>query len=86
MTLILDNLDDALREKLRERAQRHGRSIEDEARDILRSAVVEDLFSPNGSGEGLGTRITNLFRDCPIPDDINFEVHDGPAKPFEFDA
>lgn len=38
-TMTIRNLDDALKARLRIRAAQHGRSMEDEARDILRTAL-----------------------------------------------
>ncbi|WP_018254907.1 FitA-like ribbon-helix-helix domain-containing protein [Salinispora mooreana] len=40
--LSIRDLDDAVRDKLRRRAARHGRSMEAEIRDILTAAVAED--------------------------------------------
>jgi antitoxin FitA len=39
-TLTIRNLDDDVRDQLRIRAARHGRSMEDEVRVVLRSAVT----------------------------------------------
>ena len=41
-TLIIRNVDPALKEELRVRAARHGRSMEAEARTILSDAVAGD--------------------------------------------
>ena len=38
-SITIRNLDDALKSRLRIQAAIHGRSMEDEARDILRSAL-----------------------------------------------
>ena len=38
-TMTIRNIDDALKARLRVQAARHGRSMEDEARDILRVAL-----------------------------------------------
>jgi plasmid stability protein len=38
-TMTIRNIDDQLKARLRVRAARHGRSMEDEARDILRAAL-----------------------------------------------
>jgi antitoxin FitA len=38
-SMTIRGIDDALKARLRVRAARHGRSMEDEARDILRSAL-----------------------------------------------
>jgi plasmid stability protein len=53
--LVVRNLEDEVKAQLRERAARHGRSMEEEVREILREATKED------SNEGLGTRIVALF-------------------------
>lgn len=39
-SMTIRNLDDRLKTKLRMRAAAHGRSMEEEARDILRSALA----------------------------------------------
>jgi antitoxin FitA len=55
--LLVRNLDDDVKAKLRVRAAEHGRSMEEEVRAILRQAVEErKQLSP-----GLGTRITTRF-------------------------
>jgi antitoxin FitA len=38
-SIIIRDIDEKLKAKLRIQAARHGRSIEDEARDILRAAL-----------------------------------------------
>jgi antitoxin FitA len=38
-SITIRNLDEALKTRLRVRAARHGRSMEEEARDILRAAL-----------------------------------------------
>lgn len=67
--LIVRNLEDDVRDKLRDRAQSHGQSMEEEVRDILRTAVIADNKSANQPG--LGTRISQRFTDCPLEDDVN---------------
>lgn len=39
-SMTIRNLDDSLKQRLRLRAATHGRSMEDEARDILRAALA----------------------------------------------
>jgi antitoxin FitA len=46
-TLSIRNLDDGMRERLRVRAARHGRSMEAEVRAILTDAVAEPGQSPD---------------------------------------
>lgn len=47
-SLTIRNFDDDLKARLRVRAARHGRSMEEEARDVLRTALaVEETPSAN---------------------------------------
>lgn len=45
-TMTIRNIDDPLKARLRVQAAQHGRSMEDEARDILRAALSAE--SPRG--------------------------------------
>lgn len=68
--LVVRNLDGDVKERLRERAARHGRSMEEEIREILSLAVLKD----DTHEEGLGTRLVQIFSgsgvtlDAPIPE------------------
>ena len=53
------NLDDAVRDRLRQRSAEHGHSMEEEVRQILRQVV--EPSKPVASTEGLGSRIHNHF-------------------------
>ncbi|MFN0137843.1 MAG: FitA-like ribbon-helix-helix domain-containing protein [Phycisphaerae bacterium] len=80
--IIVRNLDDAIRDKLRARAKAHGRSMEEEVREIIRVAVIrKPKTEPR---KGLGTRIAERFRGLgpmpPIPELRGFE-----ARPAEFE-
>ncbi len=57
-SITVRNLDDGLKRRLRIRAAEHGRSMEQEARDILRAAL-DDEAAPT---KNLGTAIHALFR------------------------
>ena len=63
---VVRNLEDDVRDKLRELARRRGQCMEEAVRDILRNAVVER----GGSPARLGTRIAARFADCPLAQDI----------------
>jgi len=63
--LLVRNLEDQLKVRLRRSAKRHGRSMEEEARDILRNALREDTPTT-----GLGTEISALFRETGLREDI----------------
>jgi len=54
-TLTVRNLDDELKQRLRLEAARHGYSMEEEVRQILRRALDRP------SEGGLGSRIRNRF-------------------------
>jgi plasmid stability protein len=56
-SITVRNLDDALKAKLRLRAAHHQRSMEEEVREILRSALGSD--SPQG--ENLAATIHSRF-------------------------
>ncbi len=43
---LVRNLDEETKRRLRERAARHGRSMEAETREILRSALAGDAEAP----------------------------------------
>jgi len=57
-SITIRNLDDKLKQHLRMRAAQHGRSMEDEARDILRTALAEDRAAPQDLGLAIRRRFT----------------------------
>ena len=57
-SITVRNLDDSLKRRLRIRAAENGRSMEQEARDILRAALGDDA----APARNLGTAIHELFR------------------------
>ncbi len=48
-TMTIRNLDDDLKTRLRVRAARHGRSMEEEARSILRAALANRVEDDSGA-------------------------------------
>jgi antitoxin FitA len=62
---VVRNIENAVKSRLQRRAKRNGRSMEEEIRDILRSAVNEE--DPVG---GLGTEISGLFAKVGLQSDI----------------
>ena len=58
-TLTIRNLDDAVRDRLRQRAAERGHSMEEEVRQILRQVVKP--ADTAATSEGLGSRIHNHF-------------------------
>lgn len=57
-SLTIRNLEDSLKSRLRVRAATHGRSMEEEARTLLRAALSPD----DREAKGLGSAIHALFR------------------------
>jgi antitoxin FitA len=82
--LLVRHLDDDVKTKLQSRARRHGRSMEEEVREILRNAVRNEgsAQSPLGSrlaarfaGSGLG-----ITQDVP-----ELRGEQAQARPAEFE-
>jgi antitoxin FitA len=55
--LIVRNLEEGVKARIRRRANRHGQSMEEEVRDILRNAIKDD----EPASVPLGTRIHSRF-------------------------
>jgi plasmid stability protein len=74
--LLVRQLDDDVKEKLQNRARRHGRSTEEEVREILRNAVRSEgqMQTP------LGSRIAARFRRIGLDTEIS-ELRGHPALP-----
>lgn len=77
---VVRNLEDDVAEKLRRRARRHARSMEDEVRHILRTAVQERPAPL----DGLGTRIAHRFRRAGLTVDLP-ELRGHEVRVAEFD-
>lgn len=56
--IIVRDVEEEVKERLKKRATRHGHSMEAEVRDILRDAVKGD----DQPKYGLGTQIANRFK------------------------
>jgi plasmid stability protein len=64
--VIVRKLEESVKRKLKQRAARHGHSMEQEIRDILRNAV-KDERRPR---KGLGTEIVELFKGIGLEESI----------------
>lgn len=58
--MTIRNIDKAILERLRERAATHGRSVEDEAREILRMALSTEMPRPRSLGRAIHERFAVL--------------------------
>ena len=74
--LVVRNLDDDVKAKLQRRARRHGRSTEEEVREILRNAVTGESRAPTPLGSRLASRFSRLGLKQEIP-----ELRGQPARP-----
>lgn len=79
--LVVRNLESSVKARLQRRAKRHGRSMEEEVRDILRNAAVDNEESRSG---GLGSDIAGLFRKAGLKRDIE-ELRGTPIRPASFE-
>ncbi len=59
-TITISNLDDALERRLRTQADSHGRSVEDEARDILDAALNREPLRAGGLVASIRAKIAPL--------------------------
>ena len=78
--LVVRNMEDTVKQRLQRRAAHSGRSMEEEVREILRSAVCEEE-EPAG---GLGSEIAGLFAKCGLTEDLP-ELHGHKIRPARFD-
>ena len=79
--ILVRKIDDDLKRRLQERAKRHGVSMEEEARTILRHTLLVDPQPEYG----LGTAIANLFKDIPDNDEPFKRPLNQPMRRINFD-
>lgn len=73
--IVVSSLEDEVKERLRQRARRHGKSTEEEVRDILEPLQRE---------VGLGSRIASRFHKIGLVRAIP-ELLGQPARPASLD-
>ena len=78
--LLVRNLEIEVKVRLQQRAESNGRSMEEEARDILRDALKDD--APVSGG--LGSEIAALFQGLGFEEGIA-ELRGYDARPAEFE-
>jgi antitoxin FitA len=79
--LVVRNLEEGVKAGLQRRARRHGRSMEEEVRDILREAANRE---PEPNRGGLGTTISGLFAKVGLHSEIP-ELRGHEVTPVTFD-
>lgn len=78
--LVVRDLEESVKTRLQGRARRHGRSMEDEVRTILRQAVAAD----DRPARKLGSRIAGRFRSGGLTIELP-ELRGHAARPADFD-
>lgn len=58
--ITVRNLDETLKQRLRERAARHGRSMEDEMREILRITLADAAARPRDLADAVRRRFAKF--------------------------
>lgn len=79
--ILVRQLDDTVKAKLQRRARRHGRSTEEEVREILSNAVRNEGAQPTRLGSRIAARFEGLGLKEAIP-----ELRDQPVRPARFDS
>ena len=76
--LLVRDLEDEVKARLKRRAELHGRSMEEEVRHILRNAVKES----GRPGTGLGSRMAGRFAKVGLYEDLP-ELRGQPIRPLD---
>jgi plasmid stability protein len=79
--LVVRRLDEDVKLKLQRRARLHGRSTEEEVREILRAAVKDEGHVHSPLGSRLAARFSRLGLSEEIP-----ELRGQPARPADFES
>lgn len=71
--LVVRNIETEVKLRLQRRATRNGRSMEEEARDILRDALKEEA-APGKLGTEIASMFTGIGLDAEIPEIRGHEI------------
>jgi plasmid stability protein len=77
---VVRDLEDTVKKGLQRRAKRHGRSMEDEVRHILRNAVKDDRRAVRKLGSSVAARFKSAGLAADLP-----ELRGQPVRIPEFD-
>ena len=78
--LVVRDIEEDVKARLRRRAKRHGRSMEEEVRNILRNAVKDETRARGGLGTRIAARFAKIGLESELP-----EVRGGVPRPAVFD-
>jgi len=79
--ILIRQLDDDVKARLQRLARQHGRSTEEEVREILRNAVRHVDEPPRRLGSRIAARFTGIGLKADIP-----ELRDQPVQPAQFES
>ena len=65
---VVRNLEADVKTRLKRRAVRHGRSMEDEVRHILRNAATAEPRAATGLGSRIAARFKKVGLDADLPE------------------
>lgn len=66
--LIVRNIEEGVKARLKQRAGRHGASLEEEVRSILRNAVTEDRHGKTRLGSRIQARFAKVGLSVELPE------------------
>ena len=78
--ILVRRLEDDVKAKLQKRARKHGRSTEEEVREILRNAVSVERHGQERIGSRIAARFAKVGLRAEIP-----ELRGQAARPAEFE-
>lgn len=78
--ILVRQLDDDVKTALQQRARAHGRSTEEEVREILRDAVRTERTAPTPLGSTIASRFRGLGLDANVA-----ELRGHPARAADLD-
>ncbi len=77
--LVVRNIEESVKRRLKKRADAHGRSLEGEVREILRAVAAETRpVAKTKREQGFGTRLAEIFAGKVPPE---FEIPDFRSEP-----
>lgn len=82
-SLVIRRLDDEVKARLRVRAAEHNRSMEEEAREILREVLTPDTGTPSWAGD-LVSAIRSRFAPFGFVDDLVLPAREQLREPPDF--
>jgi plasmid stability protein len=83
--LVVRNLDEGVKRRLKQRAVKNGRSLEGEVREILSLSVKKEPVAKPKKEKGFGTQLAEIFAGKVPPDFKIEEIRGGWGRPADFD-